>query len=134
MLKAGTDLSLVLGCAVNWEDFTFIIVLSNTAGLSQEEESLLGGHLPQTLGLILTTDSPPGLKVWHVCAPSWSAAPLYRSHFTSVASSQGTYNAAAFFAPSKLVGFELEVLTPWCWMALAEDFLEKTFPIFIAAE
>lgn len=63
MLKAGTDLSLVLGCAVNWEDFTFIIVLSNTAGLSQEEESLLGGHLPQTLGLILTTDSPPGLKV-----------------------------------------------------------------------
>lgn len=51
-----------------------------------------------------------------------------------MASSQGTYNAAAFFAPSKLVGFELEVLTPWCWTALAEDFLEKTFPIFIAAE
>lgn len=61
-----------------------------------------GGHLPQVLGLILTIDSPPDLKVWHVHAPSQPAASLYGPHFTSVASSRDAYNAAALFAPSEL--------------------------------
>lgn len=67
------------------------------------------------MGLILTTASPPALKVRYVSAPSGSAAPLFGLRSTSVASSQ---NAAALFAPLKLVGFELEVLTPCCHVVL----------------